>query len=143
MYFGIQLIFQGGFFSFNLQVCISSIFSFAGLGTHFRAPKHVYMKWNKGEEVSGKKNNLVCFGYTYCLEWWSSRGASGTIFSCQLHIPVYFVVPFSCCIFFVLNVHKPLHLSYWVCWIVESCACVSEKKISSFCNGRSTSVEWM
>jgi len=47
------------FFFFNLQVCIFSIFSFAGLGTHFRAPKHVYMKWNKGEEVSAKKFNFL------------------------------------------------------------------------------------
>lgn len=51
----------GWFFPSLICKCIFSVFSFAGWGTHFRAPKHVYMKWHKGEEVSGKKPQQFSF----------------------------------------------------------------------------------
>lgn len=57
----------GWFFPSLICKCIFSVFSFAGLGTHFRAPKHVYMKWNKGEEVSGKKPQQFSFLWLYIL----------------------------------------------------------------------------
>lgn len=121
----IQLIFQVVvFFFFDLKESIFSIFSPSGVGTCFRLLNmYIWTQKKKGEEVSAKNNSV----YMY-FEWWSGHKSNGTEFFCELHIPVYFVVPFSCCIF-VLNVHKPLHLSYWICWIAESCVSLSEKNI--------------
>lgn len=56
---------------FSLQVCIFSKCSFSRLGSHLRAPEHVYMTWNKDEEVSGEKNCF--FDYTY---FWSGGQAT-------------------------------------------------------------------
>lgn len=111
---------------FNLQVCIFSILSFTGLGTHFRAPKHVYMTQSKDEEVSGERNYF--FDYT---NFWSGGLATEQValyffVNCifQFILLYHFLV-----VFFVLSVHEPLHLSYWICWITESSVCLRKKKI--------------
>lgn len=110
---------------FILQVYIFSILPFAGLGTHFRAPKHVYITWNKDEEVSGERNYF--FDYTYFLSGGLATEQVALYFfvNCifQFILLYLFLV-----VFFVLSVHEPLHLSYWICWITECSVCLRKKK---------------